>query len=131
MVTELIGAQGRRKMAHTYQTGQKILGADQVRLSDGTLGAVIIPGAERSLIEFRDERDWFDNNELTLIKSPKTILAGLLTAEDVAAQLHVSSRRVRALAANRGVGTQMLNGWVFTAEDVELLKPDPKYRRKS
>jgi hypothetical protein len=124
-------------MAHKYQTGQEILGADQVQLSDGTLGVVITPGAERSLVEFRnvtthnDERDWFSNDELTLIKSPKSILAGLLTAEDVAAQLNVSARRVRALATTRGVGTHILNGWVFTAEDVELLQPDPKYRRKS
>lgn len=62
---------------HHYTTGQEILGADHVTLSDGTHATVITPAAHRSLVEFRntaahcDERDWFDNDSLTLVSQPK------------------------------------------------------------
>jgi len=37
--------------------------------------------------------------------------------------LGISERRVRALASRRNVGTKTQFGWLFTADDVELLRP--------
>jgi len=65
-------------------------------------------------------------------------LASLLTVEQVAEQLHISGRRVRAIARNRQergfpVGWQVpgTSQWLFRPEDLERLTPDEKYRRKS
>lgn len=53
-------------------------------------------------------------------------LLSQLSAEQMAAILNVSKRRVRYLAAERGVGWQVSRGdWVFRAEDVERLRPRP------
>lgn len=54
----------------------------------------------------------------------------ILTARDVAACLGISPRRVRALAASRGVGRRITGAWLFRPEDVERLRPQEKYRRK-
>lgn len=46
-----------------------------------------------------------------------------LTTADVAADLGVSERRVRALASSRNVGQQVSRGtWLFTRRDVEALR---------
>jgi hypothetical protein len=37
--------------------------------------------------------------------------------------LKISSRRVRALAVRRKVGTKIPNGWLFTQADIEKLRP--------
>jgi len=63
-------------------------------------------------------------------------LLSLLTVEDVAGILHVSPRRVRALARQRhtrfGVGWQVpgTSQWLFRPEEIEQLRPDERYRRK-
>ena len=54
----------------------------------------------------------------------------LLTAKDMAEWLDVTPRRVRALAVRRGVGVMVGGVRLFRPDDVELLKPDPRYRRK-
>jgi len=47
----------------------------------------------------------------------------LMTTDEVAAQLRISSRRVRALAVSRQIGWQAGRGvWVFRAEDVEAMR---------
>jgi hypothetical protein len=62
-------------MSHHYLTGEEISGADVVKLPDGTLGIVITPAADRSLIEWYQgesiQRDWFSNSDLVLDHSPK------------------------------------------------------------
>lgn len=51
-------------------------------------------------------------------------LMALMTTEQVADQLGVSERRVRALATDRGVGWQVSRGtWLFRPGDIELLRP--------
>lgn len=56
-------------------------------------------------------------------------LLSLLTVRDVAAQLHVSERRVRAIARERhersGIGWQVpgTSTWLFRPEEVERLQP--------
>jgi len=59
----------------------------------------------------------------------------LLTTADAARMLGVSTRRVRALAAARGIGRQVSRGvWIFTANEIGLLTPGPRgnpnFRRK-
>jgi hypothetical protein len=54
----------------------------------------------------------------------------LFTTAEAAEHLGVSPRRVRALARRREVGQQVAGAWLFRIEDLELLKPDPRYRRK-
>ncbi len=50
-------------------------------------------------------------------------LLGLMNADDMAARLGISGRRVRALAKSRNVGWQVGQGvWVFRPEDVDLLQ---------
>jgi hypothetical protein len=56
----------------------------------------------------------------------------LLTSDDVAAILHVTARRVRALAATRQVGWQAGRGvWVFRPQDVDRLRPGPHGRPRT
>jgi len=56
-------------------------------------------------------------------------LLSLMTVRDVAAQLRVSERRVRAIARERheqfGIGWQVpgTSTWLFRPEEVELLRP--------
>lgn len=57
--------------------------------------------------------------------------ARLLTAEDVAAVLGVTSRMVRQRAMTRGVGQKVAGAWLFTPADVERLRPDERFRPKS
>jgi hypothetical protein len=63
-------------------------------------------------------------------------LMSLLTVEDVAEKFNVTPRRVRAIAKNRherfGVGWQVpgTNQWLFRPEEMDILEPDEKYRRK-
>lgn len=50
-------------------------------------------------------------------------LLSLMTTADVAAELGISERRVRALAAARNVGWQPGQGvWVFRPADIEMLR---------
>ena len=53
------------------------------------------------------------------------VLLSLLTAENVAEQLHVTSRRVRALARRRQIGWQVpgTHQWLFTPDEIESLRP--------
>lgn len=61
-------------------------------------------------------------------------LASLLTADDLAERFGVSRRRIRALAKNRherfDVGWQVpgTGQWLFLPDEVELLRPDERYR---
>lgn len=64
-------------------------------------------------------------------------LTSLMTVEEVAIRLNVSTRRVRAIARNRQergfpVGWQVpgTSQWLFRPEDLDQLTPDTKYRRK-
>jgi excisionase family DNA binding protein len=54
----------------------------------------------------------------------------LLTTDEVAERLGVTPRRVRALAARREVGKRIGGAWLFRLEDLQLLQPDPRYKRK-
>lgn len=62
-------------------------------------------------------------------------LHSLMDIEDVATVLGVSTRRVRAIAVNRhqrhDVGWRIRGSgrWLFTPDDLEILKPR-KYRRR-
>jgi len=59
-------------------------------------------------------------------------LLSLLSTDDMASQLGVSVRRVRALARARGAGWQVSRGtWVFVPEDVERMRPGPPGRPAS
>jgi len=50
-------------------------------------------------------------------------LLSLMTTADVAAELGISERRVRALAAARNVGWKVGRGaWVFRPADIEMLR---------
>ncbi len=60
------------------------------------------------------------------LDDPRT--APLLTAEDAAAALGVSHRRVNQLAATRGVGRMVGNARVFTKADVKALTPGRRGR---
>jgi hypothetical protein len=56
-------------------------------------------------------------------------LTGFYTARDVARILGIGSRRVRAIAKERGVGQQTDTGyWWFRHEDIERLRPGPNGR---
>lgn len=63
-------------------------------------------------------------------------LMSLLTVEDVAERFGISPRRVRAIAKNRherfGIGWQVpgTNQWLFRSEELGILKPEKKYRKK-
>lgn len=46
-----------------------------------------------------------------------------MTVSEVAVLFGVSLARVRFLARQRGVGTKTPDGWRFTAEDVERMRP--------
>lgn len=63
-------------------------------------------------------------------------LMSLLTIERVAEQIGVSARRMRAIAADRherfGVGWKVPGArgtWLFRPEEIETLRPDPRFRR--
>lgn len=64
------------------------------------------------------------------------VLMNLLTVEDVAEQFNISPRRIRAIAKHRyerfGVGWQVpgTNQWLFRPEELDILRPNEKYRRK-
>lgn len=50
-------------------------------------------------------------------------LLSLMTTADVAAELGISERRVRALATARNVGWRVGRGvWVFRPADIEMLR---------
>lgn len=66
----------------------------------------------------------------------KDALMGLMSVDDVAAELGVSRRRANALIQNRherfGVGMQIgKNTWVIHRDELESLKPDEKHRKKT
>ena len=51
-------------------------------------------------------------------------LSSLLTIQEAAPMLHVSERRVRALARARSAGWQISGGvWLFRPEDIERMRP--------
>lgn len=51
-------------------------------------------------------------------------ISSLLTTEQMADRLLVSTRRVRALAKSRNIGWQISRGvWLFQPDDVEKLRP--------
>jgi len=57
----------------------------------------------------------------------------LLTIQDIAREFSITTRRARAIAKHRhekfGVGQQLPGGqWVFSPDDLDILRPDPKYR---
>jgi len=55
----------------------------------------------------------------------------LLTTKEVAERLNVSTRRVLALAADRGVGERFGRSVMFRPQDVEALRPGPIGRPRS
>jgi len=63
-------------------------------------------------------------------------LMNLLTIEEAAERCGVSTRRMRAIAKNRyerfGIGWQVpgTRQWLFCPGEIDLLRPDEKYRRK-
>jgi predicted RNase H-like HicB family nuclease len=59
-----------------------------------------------------------------------TVGPALLTTKEVAERLHVTPRRVLALAADRGVGERFGRSVMFTEEDVAKLKPGQVGRPK-
>jgi hypothetical protein len=60
-----------------------------------------------------------------------TTRTDLLTTADAAKMLGVSTRRVRALAAARGVGQQVTRGvWIFTPQEISLLTPGPSGKHR-
>jgi predicted RNase H-like HicB family nuclease len=61
----------------------------------------------------------------------QTDAATLLTAQDVAAKLGVSRRRVSALAVRRGVGRVIGGARLFATTDIEALRPGPPGRPKT
>lgn len=80
-------------------------------------------------------RHWLDNVAQVAFREGGTYaLMSLLTVEDIAGTLGVSTRRVRAIAKNRherfGIGWQVpgTNQWLFRPEEMEQLQPDEKYR---
>jgi hypothetical protein len=59
-------------------------------------------------------------------------LLELMTTEQMAGELGVSERRVRAIAKRRGVGWQISRGvWLFRPADVERLRPGDPWRPKA
>ncbi len=64
-------------------------------------------------------------------------LMTLRTADELADELGVSPRRMRAIIRNRhdrfGVGWQVpgTNQWLVRPSEIENLRPDVRYRRKS
>ena len=61
-------------------------------------------------------------------------LTDLLDARAVAQHFNISERRARALIANRherhGIGTKVGQSWLVHRDDLGLLEPDEKYKRK-
>ena len=62
-------------------------------------------------------------------------LTNLYTVDDLAQKFGVSGRRMRYIAENRheryGIGMKINGGWVWTADEVEYLRPDEKHRKNS
>ena len=54
----------------------------------------------------------------------------LLTTDKVGLIFGVSARRIRQLARVRNVGQQVSGIWVFTSEDIDLLRPKTTGRPK-
>lgn len=51
-------------------------------------------------------------------------VTSLLTTEQMAARLKISTRRIRVLAKTRNIGWQISRGvWLFTPDDVDKLRP--------
>lgn len=62
-------------------------------------------------------------------------LMNLMSVDDVANELGVSSRRARAIIQHRherfGVGMQVgKNTWIVSRHELAMLQPDEKYRKK-
>lgn len=57
-------------------------------------------------------------------------MIALLTTDDAARILGVTPRRVRALAGKRKIGRRLSGVWVFTADEVEQLRPGKVGRPK-
>lgn len=59
-------------------------------------------------------------------------LSNLRTVDDLAAEFGVNRSRIRALAQERherfGVGMKFGNSWLWTAEEVEQMRPGPPGR---
>lgn len=49
-------------------------------------------------------------------------LMSLMTAEQAAAELGIDSRRVRRIAATRGVGWHAGREWIFTPADIDAMR---------
>ncbi len=62
-------------------------------------------------------------------------LLGLRTVDDLAAEFGVSAQRIRALAKHRherfGVGMKLGKSWLWSAEEVEAMRPDLTRRPRS
>ena len=62
-------------------------------------------------------------------------LLGLRTAEELAEEFNVTPRRMRAIIQNRherwGTGRKVGSTWMVSADEIESVTPDKKYRRKS
>jgi len=83
-------------------------------------------------------RHWLDTiAQIAFREGETSVLLSLLTIDDAAEQLGVSTRRMRAIAANRherfGTGWQVpgTNQWLFRPGELGDLAPDEKYRRKA
>lgn len=61
-------------------------------------------------------------------------LAGLMTVEQVAEEFGVSRRRASAIIQHHherfGLGRRFNSSWLVHRDELESMRPDPKYRRK-
>ena len=98
----------------------------------------LVPNGAGSVTDRRLRRELDQVAQVAFREGASYALGSLLTVEDVAERLHISGRRVRAIARNRQergfpVGWQVpgTSQWLFRPEDLDQLTPDEKYRRKN
>lgn len=98
----------------------------------------LVPNGAGPVTDRRLRREFDQVAQVAFREGASYALGSLLTVEDVAERLHVSTRRVRAIARNRQergfpVGWQVpgTSQWLFRPEDLDQLAPDEKYRRKT
>ena len=62
-------------------------------------------------------------------------LTNLYSVDDLAKKFGISGQRMRAIAQNRheryGIGMKINGGWVWSIDEIEYLRPDERYRKKS
>lgn len=97
----------------------------------------LVPNGAGPVTDRRLRRELDQVAQVAFREGASYALGNLLTVEDVAEQLHVTTRRVRAIARNRQergfpVGWQVpgTSQWLFRPEDLEQMQPDTRYQRK-